>query len=173
MYNIKKAQLNDLNEIMIVINSAKKYLKNQGLSQWNLPNGYPDENALKNDILNNNCYILLNKDDIIGTMSIIFTPDENYEEIYDGSWLTNNSYVSIHRIAIREDYHNKSIGKLMLDLAETIAKENNIKSIKIDTHKDNIPMQKTLIKANYTRCGVIILKNNPSDKLRDAFEKVL
>ena len=106
-------------------------------------------------------------------MSIIFTPDENYEEIYDGSWLTNNSYVSIHRIAIREDYHNKSIGKLMLDLAETIAKENNIKSIKIDTHKDNIPMQKTLIKANYTRCGVIILKNNPSDKLRDAFEKVL
>ena len=173
MYQLKQANINDIDNVMMVINSAKKYLKNQGLQQWNLDDGYPSKETLKNDILNKTCYILINNDDVIGTMSILLTPDENYEEIYDGKWLTNNKYASIHRIAVREDFHNQSIGKVMLELAEEIVIYNNIKSIRIDTHKNNIPMQKTLIKSSYTKCGFIILKRTQTDNLRDAFEKVL
>ena len=56
---------------------------------------------------------------------------------------------------------------------EKIVKENNIYSIKIDTHKINIPMSKTILKAGYKYCGIIKLKRNKMDNLRDGYEKKL
>ena len=49
-----------------------------------------------------------------------------------------------------------------------IAKENNIKSIRIDTHKDNIPMQRALAKHGFIKCGIIHLANGDE---RIAFQK--
>ena len=105
-------------------------------------------------------------------MSILFTPDENYYEI-DGKWLTNDTYASIHRIAIKNSHHHKKIGIKMLLEAEEIVKQNNIYSIKIDTHKINIPMKKTIEKSGYTYCGVITLKRSKTDNLRNDYEKRL
>ena len=59
----------------------------------------------------------------------------------------------------------------MLELAEEIVKNKNITSIKIDTHKNNIPMTKTILYAGYTYCGIIKLKRSNIDNLRDAYEK--
>ena len=167
-----KAQEKDIKIIMEIITDAKKYLKNQNSLQWNQPDGYPNECDLLKDINNESCYLYLENDEIIGTMSIIFTPDENYFEI-EGKWLTNDLYASIHRIAIKNSYHKKGIGIKMLLEAEEIVKQNNIYSIKIDTHKINIPMIKTIENSGYTYCGVITLKRSKEDNLRNAYEKRL
>ena len=169
---LKLATTNNLDEIMKIINDAKLYLKNQNLKQWNQDDGYPTKNDLLKDINNQTCYIYLENDEIIGTMSIIFTPDENYEEI-KGNWLTNNTYASIHRIAIKNTHHNKKIGVNMLLEAEKIVLNNNVSSIKIDTHNLNKPMTKTILNAGYTYCGIITLKRSNTDNLRDAYEKML
>ena len=167
-----KAQEKDLSLIMEIINDAKLYLKNQNSLQWNLPDGYPRREDLLKDIKNESCYLYLENNEIIGTMSILFTPDENYFEI-NGKWLTNDTYASIHRIAIKNTHHHKKIGIKMLLEAEEIVKQNNIYSIKIDTHKINIPMTKTIEKSGYTYCGVITLKRSKEDNLRNAYEKRL
>ena len=166
------ANINNINEIMEIIHDAKRYLKEQGSSQWNLPDGYPNKSDLIKDINNNECYIYLEADKIIGVMIIMQNIDENYNEI-DGNWLNNDKYVSIHRIAVRYNYHNQQIGYKMLKLAETIIMNKDIYSIKIDTHKINIPMIKTLTKLNYTYCGVITLKRSKEDNLRNAYQKIL
>lgn len=167
---IRPANITELNEIMNIIYNAKSYLRQQGLRQWNLDDGYPSEDDILNDIQNNSCYVYIENNQIIGTMSIITIPDENYIEI-EGNWLTNDKYASIHRIA--SNIHNKGIGVKMLLEAEEIIKKKGIYSIKIDTHKINIPMTKTIIKSGYTYCGVIKLKRNNVDNLRDAYEKRL
>ena len=167
---IRLATTKDLEEIMNIINSAKKYLKEQGSLQWNQDDGYPSALDMVKDIENNSCYVYIENDEIVGTMSVITTPDENYYEI-EGAWLTNSVYASIHRIACK--YHNKNIGCKMLLGAEAIVKEKNIYSIKIDTHKINIPMTKTILKSGYTYCGIIKLKRSNIDNLRDAYEKRL
>lgn len=169
---IKKATINDINIVMEIINDAKKYLKSQNSLQWNQKDGYPSENDLMKDIINNSCYLYIENNEVIGTMSIILTPDENYNEI-DGHWLTTGKYASIHRIAIKNTHHQKGIGVKMLLEAEEIVKSNNIYSIKIDTHKINIPMTKTIINSGYTYCGVITLKRSKEDNLRNAYEKRL
>ena len=170
---IRLANINDINGIMEIISDAKIYLKEQGLLQWNLSDGYPQKEVLLNDIKNENCYVLEDNNTLIATMSIIFKPDENYNEIYEGSWLTNDSYASIHRIAIKNTHHHLKLGVTMLIEAEKIVKEKNIYSIKIDTHKDNVPMSKTIIDAGFSYCGIIKLKRSNEDNLRNAYEKKL
>lgn len=167
-----KAQEKDINIVMEIINDAKIYLKSQNSLQWNQPDGYPTENDLLKDIRNNCCYLYVENNEIIGTMSILYTPDENYYEI-DGAWLSNDTYASIHRIAIKNSHHKKGIGVKMLLKAEEIVKKDNIYSIKIDTHKINQPMIKTIIKSGYIYCGVITLKRSKEDNLRNAYEKRL
>jgi hypothetical protein len=170
---IRLANPNDINQIMEIIEDAKKYLKSQGLKQWNLDDGYPQKEVLEKDIENKSCYVLERDNLLISTMSIVFSIDENYNEIYDGKWLSNDKYASIHRIAIRNEYHHLKLGIHMLYEAEKIVKENNTYSIKIDTHKLNIPMTKTILNAGYTHCGTIILKRTTEDNLREAYEKRL
>ena len=170
---LRLAKKEDIENIMIVINDAKKYLKEQGSLQWNLSDGYPRECDLLKDIENGYCYVLENENKIIGTMSIIVGIDENYNNIYEGKWLTNNPYASIHRIAIKNTHHHLGLGKKMLQLAENIVISKNVYSIRIDTHKINIPMRKTIINAGYAYCGIIKLLRSETDNLRDAYEKVL
>ncbi len=154
---LQKAKISDIKTVMEIIENGKKYLNEQHSLQWNLADGYPNESDLMKDIENESCYLYVIDNEIIGTMSIVFTPDENYEEI-NGKWLTTASYASIHRIAIKNTHHNKKIGVKMLLEAEEIVKEKNIYSIKIDTHKINIPMTNTIKNAGYSYCGVITLK---------------
>jgi ribosomal protein S18 acetylase RimI-like enzyme len=169
---LKLALEKDIDIVMQIINDAKKYLNKQNLSQWNLDDGYPRKEDLLKDIDNKSCYLYLEDDKVIGCMSILFTPDENYFEI-EGNWLTTNSYASIHRIAVKNNQHHKGIGIKMLLEAENIVKNNKVYSIKIDTHNSNIPMTKTILNAGYTYCGVIKLKRSEIDNLRDAYEKRL
>ena len=169
---IKKATINDINIVMEIINDAKKYLKSQNSLQWNQKDGYPTESDMMKDINNGSCYLYIHNSEFIGTLSIITTPDENYDEI-NGKWLTNDNYASIHRIAIRNTHHHQGIGIKMLLEAEETVKAKNIYSIKVDTHKINIPMTTTLIKSGYTYCGVITLKRSKEDNLRNAYEKRL
>ena len=168
---LRLAQQNDIKDIMIVINDAKKYLKDQGSLQWNQDDGYPSEKDLLKDIENGYCYVLEDEKNIIGTMSIVYGIDENYNTIYDGKWLTNGAYASIHRIAIKNTHHQQGLGKKMLELAEDIISKNNINSIKIDTHKINKPMINTILKTGYTYCGIIKLLRSDNDNLRNAYEK--
>ena len=169
---LRLATKDDIKTVMEIISDAKKYLKEQNSMQWNLPDGYPKKSDLLKDINNESCYLFTMDDEIIGTMSIITTPDENYTEI-DGVWLTNNPYASIHRIAVKNSSHHKNVGVKMLLEAEEIVKSKNIYSIRIDTHNINIPMTKTILKSGYTYCGVIKLKRSNIDNLRDAYEKIL
>lgn len=58
----------------------------------------------------------------------------------------------------------------MLDEIEKLASENGKESVRVDTHSDNIPMQKTLDKSGYTKCGIVYLYDGVP---RLAYEKLI
>ena len=80
--------------------------------------------------------------------------DETYNYI-KGAWLNNDDYGVIHRIA------SSGIKKGMFsEVFEYVTKISA--NIRIDTHHDNLVMQKVLNKHGFIKCGVIYLKNgNP------------
>ncbi len=164
----RKAVEADINSIINIIEEAQTYFKENGIDQWQ--NNYPNIETVKNDISNENGYVLLKDNNIVGTAVVIFDGDKNYEFIYDGEWISNNEYAVIHRIAVDKNYKGLGLSSVIIKNIEEICLNNGIHSIKIDTHEENASMQKLLQKNRFQDCGIIYLEDKSK---RIAFEKIL
>lgn len=165
---LELANITDLDKVMLIINEARYRLKSQGLSQWNTKDGYPTILDMEKDIFYNHLYVVRNEQDILGCMAIIKGIDENYQTI-NGKWLSDNEYITIHRIAVGNKALSKHIGAFMIDEAKKLLDIYQVDSIKADTHKDNKIMLKLLLNHGFIHCGQIELKSREDNK-REAFE---
>ena len=160
---IRKTTINDISVLEKLFESAREYMIEQGNpTQWT--NGYPDIDTIKIDIEKSKSYVCVDDYGIIlATFVFYIGIEEDYKNIEDGSWINDNEYGVIHRLASNRS--KKGIASFCLNWCY-----NKINNIREDTHKDNIPMQKLLEKEGYTQCGIITLKRS-GDK-RIAFQKV-
>lgn len=159
---IRKATYDDLPVLMDVFRKARGIMRSSGnMHQWN--DGYPSEEIVRRDIDNGHSYVLCEDGEVVATMAFIPGPDPTYAEIYDGGWLSDEPYHVIHRIAVAEPGHNAA--KALLDWGF-----GHVKSIRIDTHKDNVIMHHVLSKYGFTHCGMILLANGDP---REAYQKDL
>ena len=163
-----KSKTTDIDEIMKIIEFAQLHFKNEGIDQWQ--DNYPNHNVIEQDIINGNSYVFKLEDKIYGTAAIIFDKDENYESIYNGSWLSDDKYAVIHRLAIDFKHRGTGLASMFLKTVEKLCRSKSFFNIKIDTHRDNIPMKNLLLKNGYSERGVIYLKDKSE---RIAFEKLL
>lgn len=164
--DFRKASERDIESILQMYEDGSKSLKNDGVDQWqgNDKPGYDELIKIIDEIF------VLDDNGAVATARIM-TYDAQYDEIIDGNWLNNSkNYYSVHRVATLESKKRNGYAKLMMEYIEEKAKKEKIKSIKIDTHKENIKMQKFLEKLGYLYCGKIIL-NIGSE--RNAYEKIL
>jgi maltose O-acetyltransferase len=144
---IRLAQLGDLQAIMSIYESARRFMRSRGNSmQW--VNGYPAENLICQDIANGNCYVGVDNDSRISfVFAFIVGDDATYRKI-DGAWLNNRSYGTIHRLASAG--RGTGVFRQCLDFCLT-----QIDEIRVDTHADNLPMRNAVERAGFVRCGVI------------------
>lgn len=166
--NFRKTTIEDINNIMNIINEAKEYFKKNRINQWQ--DGYPNSDTIYTDIKNNSSYVLESENKILATAMVSFKEDKTYKNIYNGQWLNNGDYAVIHRIAVSEKVKGNGIASAIIKEVEGLCKENGVTSIKIDTHKENISMQKLLEKNAFKYCGIIYLEDGSE---RIAFEKLI
>ena len=164
----RQAKISDLDQIVEIIELSKKYLKETKVDQWQ--DGYPAKEDLIRDIESRNSYVLTNKDEIVATTVISLDGESTYNSIFNGEWITNEDYIVMHRVAVHDKYKGKGIFKELIKEAEVLALNKGISSIKIDTHRDNISMQRAVVKNDFKKCGIIYLEDGSE---RIAFEKVL
>lgn len=160
---LRKTKLNDINRVMEIINQAKQYFKNNNIDQWQ--EGYPNEESIKEDIMNEEAYVLEDNGKILGTCMVTIQGEPTYHTI-DGKWLFNEDYVCVHRIAVDEQYKGAGLASIILDQA--IAMYPNFHSVRMDTHEGNLSMQRFLTKYGFVFCGIITLQNGAP---RRAYEK--
>lgn len=164
----RKSNQNDIEYIMQIINQAQDYFKQHHIDQWQ--DGYPNEQTIYKDIINGYSYVLCDRNDILATSAISFDGESSYNKIYEGNWVSNSKYAVVHRIAVKEYLKGKGLSSIVLREVEKLCTLNEVYSIKIDTHKDNFPMQAMLKKNNFIYCGIIYLEDKSE---RIAFEKIL
>ncbi|MCD7839298.1 MAG: GNAT family N-acetyltransferase [Erysipelotrichaceae bacterium] len=124
---------------------------------------------MQDDISKKCSYVLDNKN-IIGAMYFAIEDDENYATI-KGQWLTNNQpYAVIHRIVVDNNYKGHGLASELLNYAIEECLKLGIHSIRIDTHHDNLSMQRFLKKNGFILCGDIKLQSGDP---RIAFEKII
>ncbi len=158
---IRKALPSDVKRIKEIYENAKKFMRiNGNMEQWT--GNYPSIELINSDVNNGNCYVCEENGNVLGVFCLFDGPDKTYMKIYDGEWIDDGDYCVIHRIAT--DHNGKGIAKMCFDFG--LSKKG---VLRIDTHRDNIPMQKALSKNGFTKCGIIYLESGDE---RIAFCKI-
>lgn len=148
---IRKTEAKDLDKVMEIYDSGRQYMRlNGNKDQWS--GGFPQRSLIEEDIRNEVSYVVIDKktQEIICVFAFLEGPDITYSKIYDGEWPNNNPYFVIHRIAV--SVHRKGVASFVYN--ECLKKAP---VIRIDTHRDNIPMQNSLKKNGFKYCGIIHL----------------
>ena len=168
---IRLSTIDDIPRIMVIINDAKALLKSLNIDQWQ--NGYPNQAQVENDIVNKESYVIFNDENkILATTMFTTRKEPTYKKVIDGNWFIDESltYGVIHRLAIAEEFRGMGIAKFVFEELHQNLIQQNIKSLKIDTHEENLGMQSLIKKMGYKYCG-IIYTNYGAKRL--AFEKMI
>ena len=155
-------------EIEKIYEDGSLKLKSLGINQWQ-GQDKPNLDNFKNLIANKNIFVLEDNNRVVSTV-IIYDYDLDYEKNLDGKWNSSKAYVALHRIGTLESERNKGYGRKIIEFAESYARENNFKSVRIDTHRENKSMQNLLNSMNYIYVGLVYL-DGKNERL--AFEKEL
>lgn len=144
--NVIKAKRDQLDEILAIYEGARQFMRESGNpTQW--AGGYPYIDVITDDIDAGQLYVIEENGELFGVFAFITEPDPDYVHI-DGAWLNSLPYAAIHRVASA----GKRGGMVAACVEYCLSRINNLK---IDTHEDNIPMQKALERIGFVRCGKV------------------
>ncbi len=153
MMTIRNASLADLDAILSIYASARRFMRETGnMTQWT--GGYPSQEVISRDISRGNLYLCQEDGVLLGVFYYAEEEDPTYRKIYHGAWPNSQPYAVIHRIAVSSQARGKGVAGFIFDAC--FARHQNLR---IDTHRDNIPMQRALEKNGFRRCGIIHLLN--------------
>ncbi len=165
---IELATLSDLDIFCQILEEDKASMKSHGVDQWQ--NGYPNREALITDISLNRLYVYKDNEEVLGFCALIKGIEPTYLEI-EGEWLNDAPYLTIHRFATYLSRKKKDTAVRFLTEIEELHLADNIR---VDTHKDNLPMNNLLKKCGYHYCGIITLLDGAEHGAkRNAYQKVL
>jgi ribosomal protein S18 acetylase RimI-like enzyme len=148
---IRKAKLSEIEEIITITRACGAKMASEGIFQWY--EFYPNKEAFQKDVLRDELYVLISEDSIIGCIVISSEKDAEYNNV---DWLTKDGQnYYIHRLAIHPSHQKKGHAKRLMDFAESLAREKNIASVRLDTFSENQRNNKFYEARGYTRLGSI------------------
>lgn len=157
---IRRTSNNDMDTIQQIYAQARAFMKANGNpNQW--INQYPVAALIEQDIASNHSYVCIDDGEIVGTFFFKEGTDPTYAIIDQGEWLNNEPYGVVHRLASSNG--KRGVATFCLNWCY-----EQCGNIRIDTHKDNLPMQNLLKKNGYVECGIIYVANGDE---RIAFQK--
>ncbi|MBF0694413.1 MAG: GNAT family N-acetyltransferase [Flavobacterium sp.] len=161
---IKSASESDLEVVMSIIDDARQLMRKSGnLTQWS--NGYPSSEIILDDISSGHGFVCIEDSLPVGYFCFMHgeNPDPNYNVIEAGKWLNDQPYGVIHRLA--SSGKKRGIAQAAFDFAFS-----RISNVRVDTHHDNLPMQRFLRNNQFVYCGIIYVQDGSP---RDAFQKLI
>ena len=162
---VRRATGEDLSRIMEIYAYAREFMASHGNpNQWG-PTNWPPRDLVLEDIRTGRSYLCEHEGRIIGVFFFDHGRDiePTYREIESGSWIGNDEYGVVHRIA--SDGSVKGTGKFCINWAY-----EQCGHLRMDTHGDNTIMQDLLTGLGFQKCGIIYVVED--DYPRFAYEKV-
>lgn len=146
---IRKATKEDLPQILDIYSHARQFMNQNGNpTQWK--NVYPPVDLVEKTI--DNTYLSMEEASIACVFYFAIENDPTYSVIHEGNWLNDKPYAVIHRVA--SSHVTKGAARFSINWAF-----EQYPNLKIDTHRDNIPMQNLLNSLGFKYCGIIYLEN--------------
>lgn len=147
MFEIRNTTLDDLAIVLNIYSKARAFMKaNNNPNQWG--DNWPSEQIIREDIAKKISFVVTENNKIYAVFALIYGIDKTYLNIWDGHWLSDKEYGTVHRLA--SSFEKKNITKTVIDFA--LQKGVNLR---VDTHENNLVMQKQVLKCGFRYCGKI------------------
>ena len=147
---IRNARPTDWEDIMEIYAIARGFMKTAGNpTQWG--DTFPPEDMVRHDIEIQQNYVVELDGRVQAVFALIPGIDPTYVVI-EGAWLNDEPYAAVHRVASRGEV--KGLTDLILNWA--LEQYDNIR---IDTHDDNVPMQRAILRNGFTPCGRVWMED--------------
>lgn len=158
MIVFRKSTHADTEQMGRIADEGKALLRERGISQWQ-KGTYPDKALFDADVDNGIGYVLADGDEVLAVCAVTFTDEASYRKLDTGAWLTPNDqvYATVHRGAVSRAHQGKKLTTLLFDGCAELAREHGVKSLRADTHPDNIAMQRSMERAGFVKCGTLTL----------------
>ncbi len=157
---IRKTAEKDLGEVMAIYAKARRFMAEHGNpNQWG-PTNWPSEDLIRRDIASGNGYVCVHDGRIVGTFFFAHGKDiePTYARIEDGGWIDDGPYGVVHRLAA--DGSVKGVGAFCIEWAY-----GQCGHLRIDTHGDNVVMQRLLAKLGFVHRGTIYVEEDDYPRL--------
>lgn len=151
MMQVRKAEKKELERIMEIYAYAQEYMiQNGNPTQWG--HCYPERTMVEEDLASGVCHVVYDDGGIHGVFALFEGKDPTYAYIENGTWLNDEPYITIHRIA--GDGQVGGVFQCASDYCKTVSD-----NVRIDTHADNKTMQHLVEKNAFIKCGIIYVSD--------------
>lgn len=144
---IFRATEKHLPQILEIYEAAREYMRTHGNpTQWG--DNYPNKALILADIQNGNLHIITADDGhICACFGLFWGEDPTYMKI-DGNWKDNTPYAAVHRVA--SDGTRRGVFR---EIFKYVSEKYS--HLRIDTHENNLTMQKAILSCGFVHCGTI------------------
>ncbi|MGZ3751489.1 MAG: N-acetyltransferase family protein [Mucilaginibacter sp.] len=154
---IRRATLNDIPKIMLLIAEVVPAMNALGNFQWD--STYPNAKVFENDIALAQLWVADADGDIAGISAITTDQEPEYANV---GWDLSETAIVTHRLAVSTRYRGQGIAGKLLQQAEQEAISRGIKTLRIDTNSNNKATRQLFPKLGYEFAGEIGLGFRPN-----------
>ena len=164
---IRKAEISDLENIMLMYKSCVDGMIKNGIDQWD--ESYPNTKIIMGDLIAQTYFVVTKNEIIIAGINIDQNQDDTYLAL---DWKDKkNQFLVVHRLAVKVEFWNDGIGKSLMLFTENLVTEKGLNSIRLDTYSGNPKAMEFYRRLGYSELGTIDLK--PDKDKYHCFEKII
>ncbi|GAP00959.1 acetyltransferase, GNAT family [Fructobacillus fructosus] len=157
---MRRAKARDIDEIVEILQTAKNFLKEQGLDQWQ--GDYPNAGTIQMDLDKHQAFVLMVGNQVAGYAAAFEGEDALYTALEDGSWLKDgHDYASLHRVAMSDKFRGQRLTPRFITALISYFYAQGARDFRIDTHPGNLPMQKVIANNGFEQRGTVHMQEAP------------
>jgi GNAT superfamily N-acetyltransferase len=163
---IRKAVMEDLNEIMEIIKETVAEMKTYGNTQWD--DNYPQAKDFAGDIEKGELFVDERGGDVAGFICLNQVEPKEYCGL---EWYAEGQAMVVHRMAVNPRFRRQGVAAGMMKFADDLALSRGIRHMKTDTYSVNPKMNALFVKCGYRLIGEMSFLGK--EKPFNVYEKML
>lgn len=179
--DMRPATVDDVPAIVATLEAGRSLLASDGIDQWQDGIG-PSVDLVTSDVARGWGRVFLIDGEVAATAALTDEPEPAYDQIVDGAWQTRDNvviptgatsvYATIHRVAVAPAFRGMHVAQRFYARLIEEARARGFAEIRVDTHADNVRMQRVIASAGFSRACTVRISDNPKD-LRWAYQLFL
>jgi len=153
---IRRAFTDDLPAILTLVRRVVPLMHASGNFQWSAD--YPNEEVFRNDITRQHLWVAELDGQLAGVAALTNDQDPEYAQ---ADWDASEAAVVTHRLAVDPAFLGRGVAAALLQQAEGVAREQGLRTLRVDTNSENAATQRLFPKLGYRFAGEITLAFRP------------